>query len=434
MKPMSLSTKSIIGVAAGTVLGFILLNVPGGWFRDDFLVNGLFYFLGTAYLTLIKVVIIPFVFSSLLLGIASASDVRQVGQIGGKSISIYLTTQVLAAAFGIAGGMLLQPGVGVNVTSVEVSAVSASAVNVSFVKSLLTMIPSNIVQSMANGNMIHVVIFATMMGIAMSMVGENARVMKGVVESFNHVMLRFVEIVMSLTPIGVFALMASTVVNMGYDVIVALAKYAVYEILLFIVFGAVVYTFILRVLAGVKLWPFIKKYLTVIAIPFSTSSSNATIPYNIKAVRELGVSNKVAAFNIPLGASINMDGSAIMQGFTAVFVAQLYGIDMSLEKIIIIVITATLATIGSPGMPGVVMATLVVVLQSVGFPLESIALIVAIDRFTDMFKTVLNVMGDAVCTVAVSKWVGEFDEKRYYASVDTDLTLDELDALEQQKA
>ena len=219
---------------------------------------------------------------------------------------------------------------------------------------------------------------------------------------------------MELTPIGVFALMSKTVATLGFSIIVTLAKYCACEILLFVVFGVVVYGLLLKGFTGLSFGRFLKKYSKIALVPFSTSSSNATLPYSIKFCREIGVSEKVAAFTIPLGATLNMDGSAIMQGMTAVFVAQLYDIKLSWAMIVTIVIAATLGTIGSPGMPGVVMVTLTVVLQSVGFPLEAIAIIVAIDKFPDMFKTVLNVLGDAIDTVIVAKSEGEFDEDYFY--------------------
>ena len=228
-------------------------------------------------------------------------------------------------------------------------------------------------------------------------------------------MLKIVNMVISTTPFGVFALMATTVANLGFGIIYTLAKYCVCEIFLFFLFGFCVYGGIFTLLARENFFRFLTQFIRKVAmIPFSTSSSNATIPYSIQFCRSIGVSNKVASFTIPLGATVNMDGTAIMQGMTAVFVAQLYGIDMTWVQILTIVIAATMGSIGSPGMPGVVMATLVVVLSSVGFPLEVIGLIVSIDKFPDMFKTVLNVMGDSVCTTIVAKSEGEFDREVFY--------------------
>lgn len=357
-KAMSLGKKSIIGLIAGLIIGAILCFVPASTFRDDFLIGTVFKIVGNGYLNLIKMTIVPFVFGSLVMGISSATDVRQVGRIGSKILGIYIVTTVIASAFGIIGGMILKPGAGVNLGSFDLST-EYSQVETSVADVFLDFIPTNIV--------------------------------------------------MSLTPFGVCALMASTVANLGFDIIITLAKYCASEIFLLFLFGFVVYGILFTVFTKQSFFKMLKKYSKIALVPFSTSSSNATIPYSIQFCRSVGVSEKVAAFTIPLGATLNMDGSAIMQGMTLVFVSQLYGIELTVPMLITTIITITLATIGSPGMPGVVMVTLTLVLQSVGFPLEVIGIIVAIDKFPDMFKTVLNVLGDAVDTIIVAKSEGEFD-------------------------
>lgn len=257
--------------------------------------------------------------------------------------------------------------------------------------------------------MIHIVVFAVFVGIAISLLGEKAQPVKEFNESLANIMLKIVNIVMSLTPYGVCALMAKTLATLGFDIIVTLAKYCASEIFLFFLFGGVVYGLMFTIFTKQSFFKLLKKYSKIALIPFSTSSSNATIPYSIAFCRSVGVSEKVAAFTIPLGATLNMDGTAIMQGMTFVFVSQLYNIELTWPMLITIIITITLATVGSPGMPGVVMVTLTLVLQSVGFPLEAIAIIVAIDKFPDMFKTVLNVLGDSIDTIIVANSEGEFD-------------------------
>lgn len=407
-KAMSLGKKSIIGLIAGLIIGAILCFVPASTFRDDFLIGTVFKIVGSGYLNLVKMTIVPFVFGSLVMGISSATDVRQVGRIGSKILGIYVVTTVLASAFGIIGGMILKPGAGVNLGSFDLST-EYSQVQTSVANVFLDFIPTNVVSSFANGKMIHIVVFAVFFGIAMSLIGEKAEPVRKFNESFTNVMLKIVNIVMSLTPYGVCALMASTVANLGFDIIVTLAKYCASEIFLLFLFGFVVYGILFTVFTKQSFFKMLKKYSKIALVPFSTSSSNATIPYSIQFCRSVGVSEKVAAFTIPLGATLNMDGSAIMQGMTLVFVSQLYGIELTVPMLITTIITITLATIGSPGMPGVVMVTLTLVLQSVGFPLEVIGIIVAIDKFPDMFKTVLNVLGDAIDTIIVAKSEGEFD-------------------------
>ena len=407
-KAMSLGKRSIIGLICGLILGGILCFVPPGVIRDNFLIDTVLKIVGTGYLNLIKMTIVPFVFASLVMGISSATDVKQVGRIGSKILLIYMCTMVVASAVGIAGGMILKPGVGVNLGSFDLSS-QFSEVETSFADVILDFIPTNIVASFAEGEMIHIVLFAVFVGIAMSLLGAKAEPVRQFNEAFGNVMLKIVNIVMSLTPYGVCALMATTVANLGFDIIITLAKYCVCEISLFFLYGFAVYGLLFTIFTKQSFFKLMKKYAKIALVPFSTSSSNATIPYSIQFCRSVGVSEKVAAFTIPLGATLNMDGTAIMQGMTVVFVSQLYNIDLTFTMLITLIITITLATVGSPGMPGVVMVTLTLVLQSVGFPLEVIAIIVAIDKFPDMFKTVLNVLGDSICTIIVANSEHEFD-------------------------
>jgi len=420
-KATSLGKRSIIGLICGLILGAILCVIPDGTIKNDIIINEILNFVGTGYLNLIKMTIVPFVFTSLVMGITSATDVRQVGRIGSKTLIIYMATTVVASAFGILGGMILKPGVGVNLGSFDLSQ-SYQNVETSVSSVLLDFIPTNIVESFANGKMIHIVVFAVFVGIAISLLGEKAAAFKAFNESLANIMLKIVNIVMSLTPYGVCALMAKTLATLGFDIIVTLAKYCASEIFLFFLFGGVVYGIMFTVFTKQNFFKLLKKYSKIALVPFSTSSSNATIPYSISFCRSVGVSEKVAAFTIPLGATLNMDGTAIMQGMTFVFVSQLYNIDLTWSMLFTIIITITLATVGSPGMPGVVMVTLTLVLQSVGFPLEAIAIIVAIDKFPDMFKTVLNVLGDAIDTIIVANSEGEFD-----ADVFNDLKAAEAD-------
>lgn len=423
-KAASLGKRSIIGMVLGLIIGIVLSFLPESFIRDDLIINTILNIVGTGYLNLIKMTIIPFVFSSLVMGISGATDVKQVGRIGGKILLIYTATTICASAFGILGGMILKPGVGVNLGSFDLSNTYEN-VNTSFSDVILGFIPTNIVESFADGKMIHIVVFAVFFGISLSLIGEKAEPVKQFNESLANTMLKIVNIVMQLTPYGVCALMAKTVTNLGFSIIITLAKYCASEIFLLFLFGLIVYGLLFKIFTGLSYGRFLKKYSRIALVPFSTSSSNATLPYSIEFCRSIGVSEKVASFTLPLGATLNMDGSAIMQGMTAVFVAQLYDIHMTWPMIITIVIAATLGTIGSPGMPGVVMVTLTVVLQSVGFPLEAIAIIVAIDKFPDMFKTVLNVLGDSLDTVIVAKSEGEFDADVFNGLKETTINIGE---------
>ena len=287
--------------------------------------------------------IVPFVFASLVMGISSATDVKQVGRIGSKILLIYMCTTVVASMVGIAGGMILKPGVGVNLGTFDLST-EFTQVETSFADVVLNFIPTNIVASFAEGDMIHIVLFAVFVGIAMSLLGEKAEPVRKFNESFGNVMLKIVNIVMALTPYGVCALMATTVANLGFDIIVTLAKYCVCEISLFFLYGFIVYGLLFTIFTKQNFLKLLKKYSKIALVPFSTSSSNATIPYSIQFCRSVGVSEKVAAFTIPLGATLNMDGTAIMQGMTVVFVSQLYNIDLTWTMLFTLIITITLET------------------------------------------------------------------------------------------
>ena len=241
-KKMSLGTKSLIGVGLGLLLGAVLVQIPPGMIRDEFLVNGVFEFIGKAYLTLLKMTIIPFVFCSLIVGMSSATDVKQVGRVGSKILMLYVVFEIVASAFGIFGGIVLQPGSGVDMGTIALEETAAAkATSISFINVLLNMLPSNIFESLAKGDMIHVVLFATLIGVVISLVQEKAKPVKDVVDSSYAIMTKVVDIVMQLTPIGVFCLMAKTVVTAGYAVIFFFFFYAACEIFLFVLFGFIVF-------------------------------------------------------------------------------------------------------------------------------------------------------------------------------------------------
>ena len=280
-KAMSLGKRSIIGLICGLILGGILCFVPPGVIRDNFLIDTVLKIVGTGYLNLIKMTIVPFVFASLVMGISSATDVKQVGRIGSKILLIYMCTTVVASAVGIAGGMILKPGVGVNLGSFDLSS-QFSEVETSFADVILDFIPTNIVASFAEGEMIHIVLFAVFVGIAMSLLGAKAEPVRQFNEAFGNVMLKIVNIVMSLTPYGVCALMATTVANLGFDIIITLAKYCVCEISLFFLYGFAVYGLLFTIFTKQSFFKLLKKYAKIALVPFSTSSSNATIPYSFQ--------------------------------------------------------------------------------------------------------------------------------------------------------
>ena len=260
-KAATLGKRSIIGMILGLALGAILCFVPNGYVRDDTVINTILNIVGNGYLNLIKMTIIPFVFASLVMGISSATDVKQVGRIGGKILIIYVATTVIASAFGILGGMILKPGVGVDLGSFDLSNTYEN-VNTSFASVILDFIPTNIVESFAKGKMIHIVVFAVFFGIALSLIGEKAAAVKAFNESLANTMLKIVNIVMQLTPYGVCALMAKTVANLGFTIIVTLAKYCASEIFLLFLFGLIVYGLMLKIFTGLSYGRFLRPFVS----------------------------------------------------------------------------------------------------------------------------------------------------------------------------
>ncbi|MGL5749321.1 MAG: dicarboxylate/amino acid:cation symporter [Paraclostridium sp.] len=413
-KKMSLTSKILWAIVIGALVGSILKFVPDGSMKNTFLIDGIFKLLGTGFVSAIKMLVVPLVFVSLVCGTASMGDIKKLGRIGGKTIVFYLCTTCLAISIAIGISLILDPGIGLDMSHL-VSQEPTIGEAKSLVDILLGMIPSNPIQSMASGDMLQVIVFSILVGISISLVGEKAEPVKVLFESANELCMRMVHIVMLLAPYGVFALIATTFATTGFDAILALIKYMLCVLLGLLIQGLFVYGGLLKGLTKLKVKPFFKKFAKVAAVTFSTSSSNAALPVSIETMEEAGVNNSVASFTLPLGATINMDGTAIMQGCAAIFISQIYGIELGVSAILTIILTATLASIGTAGVPGVGMIMLSMVLQSVGLPLEGIGLVLSVDRLLDMCRTTINVMGDCVCTLIVSKSENEFDEDMYYS-------------------
>lgn len=274
------------------------------------------------------------------------------------------------------------------------------------------MIPKNPISAMAEGNMLQIIVFAIITGVGLSVLGDRVNIIIRIFEQLNELVMQMVNFVMIFAPIGVFGLIAKTFATVGYTVLIPLLKYIITVYIGFILHAGVVYSGMLKGFTGLSPKKFYKKFFPVMSVAFSTASSNATVPINLDVnEKQLGVSKNIASFTIPLGATINMDGTAIMQGVTTFFIAQVYNVPLSIEAILTVVLTATLASIGTAGVPGAGTIMLSMVLQSIGLPLEGIGLIMGIDRIIDMGRTTVNVTGDAVCTTIIAKMEGELDEK-----------------------
>ena len=402
MKKISLTTKIFLGLFLGIIVGLLLTN------NKDIATTYIKPF-GTLFLNLIKMIIVPLVFSSLIVGTASVGDIKSLGRIGGKTMGYYLITTAFAVILGLILGTVLVPGQGLSIpVNVETTAQEAPSI----IDTLLNVIPSNPLKGLVEGNMLQIIVFAIFLGIGATAVTEELG--KPFINFFNslaEIMYKITELVMKFAPIGVFGLITPVVAENGPSVLLPLIKVIAAVYLGCVLHAALVYSSLLKALAKFSPIKFFKGIAGPAITAYSTSSSSGTLPVTMKAAKEnLGVSDKIASFVLPLGATVNMDGTALYQGVCALFIAQVYGLNLTIGQMITIVLTATLASIGTAGVPGAGMIMLTIVLESVGLPLEGIALIAGIDRVLDMARTCINVVGDLSAAVVVAKSEGELLE------------------------
>ena len=411
-KKLTLTTKILLGLLLGFLFGLALNNIQDGFIKNTVLLDGVFKVLGNGFTSAIKMMVVPLVFVSLVCGTSSMGDVKRLGRIGGKTMIFYLGTTAIAIIISLALGNLLKPGTGLDMSSMVTGEVTIGE-SKSVVDIILGIIPSNPVQSLAEGEMLQIIFFAMLLGVAMSVLGKKADPVRVIFESANEICMKMVSIIMMAAPYGVFALVSTTFATVGTDAIFALLKYIVIVLLGLLIHVTFVYGGLFKLFTRQKIKPFLSKFSRVAAITFSTASSNASVPASLEIMDELGVSKGVRSFTIPMGATINMDGTAIMQGIAALFIAQIYNIELGLNDMMTIVLTATLASIGTAGVPGVGMIMLSMVLQSVGLPLEGIGLIMGVERIIDMFRTTVNVMGDNICTLIIANSEKELELEKY---------------------
>lgn len=410
-KKMGLTTKIFIGLIGGLLLGVILnLFVPHSSFRDAVLVDGIFYVIGNGFIRLMKMLVVPLVFCSLVCGSSAIGDTKSLGKVGGKTIVFYLLTTALAVTVAISVATIVKPGIGLDMSSIETGE-TAVAENVSVVDTILNIIPENPIGALADGTMLQIILFALLIGVLLAKMGERAELIANLFNQCNELMMEMTNLVMSLAPVGVFCMIAKTFANLGFDAFVPLLKYMGSVLLGLLIQCLIVYMVLLVIFTRLNPVKFIKKFFPVMAFAFSTSTSNATIPMNIDTLEErIGVSRKISSFTIPLGATINMDGTSIMQGVAVVFAAQAYGMQLGPKGYLTVIATATLASIGTAGIPSVGLVTLSMVFTAVGLPVEAIMLIMGVDRILDMIRTAVNITGDAVCTTIVAHQNGDLDK------------------------
>ena len=374
----------------------------------DIFVEGIFSTLGQIFIDSLKMLVVPLVFVSLVCGTSALSDPSKLGRLGIKSVGLYIVTTAIAITLAMSMALLVSPGEGLSL-STETTYQAKEAPSLGDV--IINMVPSNPVNSLAQGNMLQIIVFAVLFGVAMAMTGEAGKRLSAVFEDLNTVVMRLVTIIMNLAPYGVFVLMAKLFATIGAETILGLAKYFFLVFGVLILHGLVTYSVLLKTLSGLSPLMLLRKMRDAAIFAFSTSSSSATLPVTMETARnKLGIGNSVSSFTLPLGATINMDGTAIMQGVATVFIAQVYGVDLSMSDYLMVILTATLASIGTAGVPGVGLVMLAMVLQQVNLPVEGIALIIGVDRLLDMTRTAVNITGDCMVSCVVAKSEGALDE------------------------
>lgn len=402
-KKLSLTVKISISLLLGILAGIALQK------HSDFAVQYIKP-LGTIYLNLIKMIVVPVVLLSITQGIVSLQDIRKVGSIGLRTVAYYVVTTALAVTIGLLFANILNVGAGYVLPSGELSYQASEAP--SFIDTIVNIFPSNAFTPLVEATMLQVIVLALFLGFGIILAGEKGTTAVKVVDSFAEVAFRIMDMIIQLSAIGVFALICPVVAQNGPAVLLPLLKVILVAYTGYCVHMLITYSLSVKFVAEMSPVTFFKEMSRPMLFAFSSASSVGTLPFNLETTEKLGVRKEISSFVLPLGATINMDGTAIYQGVCAIFIAQIFGIDLTLTQQTTIILTATLASIGTAGVPGSGMIMLAMVLQSVGLPLEGIALVAGIDRILDMGRTVVNITGDASCAICVDAWEKKRENKQ----------------------
>lgn len=398
----------VIGLVLGVLVGLVVsADVCGTYLRP----------LGQLFITLIRMVVVPLVLATIIAGAAGIHDLGKLGRVAVKTLIYYFSTTAVAVIIGLVLANITQPGMGLNLSTEGLKAASVTPPNL--IQTLLNIVPMNPMDALAKGNMLQVIFFAVMFGFALSSLGESGRPLLRVFELMGETMIRMTNIVMMYAPIGVFGLMAFTVSQHGFAVLLPLGKLIVVMFVAAIIHIFVCYIPLVRGVVGMSPLKFFKGVAEPTLIAFTTCSSAAALPNNLQSVRRLGASRGVASFSIPLGNTINMDGTAIYMGVVAIFAAEVYGIPMPIDKQLTVLLMGVLASIGTAGVPGAGLIMVSMVFTQINIPLEAVALVAGIDRILDMARTSLNVLGDATGALVVSRLEGDLNKDPFNAGEET---------------
>lgn len=392
---MNLSTKILIalglGIIAGLELGADGVDLAKTWIAP----------FGTIFMNMIKMIIVPLVFSSLVIGVCSLGDVKKIGRIGAKTMAYYLGTTAFAIVLGLILAIVIQPGAGVNMPAEGVKAAAQAAPPI--MKVIIDIFPTNAMEAMLKANMLQIIVFSLFIGIGISMVGERAEYLKRTIDGLAEVSYKIVGMIMNFAPIGVFGLITPVVAANGPAVLLPLLKVVIAVYLGCLLHAVIVYGAMLQFIGKISPMKFFKGIAPAQLLAFTSCSSGGSLPVNMACVQKLGVSKEISSFVLPLGATINMDGTAVYQGVCALFIAQIYGVDLTSGQLLTVILTGTLASIGTAGVPGAGFIMLTMILTAIGLPLEGSALIAGIDRILDMPRTCVNITGDATVCYLVDK-------------------------------
>jgi len=398
---MNLTVRILIGMAAGVLVGLAVqgFTSDGHWIQAV-LIQDVFDAGGKVFIASLRLMVVPLVLVSLVCGSSSLADGASMGRLGGKSIGLYLFTTAVAISLALGLALFISPGEGGSASqAVEYTPRPSPGLKETF----LNIFPTNPVRAMADGNMLQIIVFALLLGTALGRSGDAGQRIRSLFEDLNGVLMRLIVMLISLAPFGVFFLMAKLFSEVGWRDIIELGKYFATVVLALIIHASVVYPALLLWLAKTNPLKFYQKMREPMLFAFSTSSSGATLPVTLRTVeKKLGVDNSIASFSVPLGATINMDGTAIMQGVATVFIAQYFHVDLVFTDYLMVILTATMASVGTAAVPGVGLIMLTMVLTQVGLPVEGIALIIGVDRLLDMTRTAVNVAGDAMVATTVA--------------------------------
>lgn len=412
LKKISLGNWILIGMVLGLICGlFLNLFVDNHFIKDIILMDNVFYLGGNIFIRLLKMLVVPLVFFAIVVGIASISDMRKIAMIGGRSLLLFIITSVIGILLAFLVSMVFKPGIGINMATT--SQTSATTLNQTMTDLILNIIPENPLNALANSEILSIIIFAVIVGYILAKLKEKTPTVNKFFEESNKIMISMTGIVIKISPIGVFCLMAQTFGTLGIESILPLAKFMGCVLVCLAIQAFVVYPIMLVIFAKMNPLRFYRKFMSVIFFAFSSLSSNATIPLNKNKLEDIGVSSDITSFTVPLGATINKNGTAIMQGVAVMFAAQVFGMNLSISAILTVIFMIIIASTSTPSVPFSGFATLSLVFGPIGLPIEFIGLLLSTDHFLDMFRTAVNITGDAICTILVAVREKSFDRDMF---------------------